>query len=150
MIGAGYHVNCVSGAQPFPRRSWHCVQSRPPRNLSRRIIRWPALRNQSDSRIPPCFPGPLRTGPDNHHETIGELISRQVKQERKMKSVVKLAWCMLAAVVLCLPLAATAEELPDRVILFKNVNIFDGFGPELQMGMNVLVEDNYIKQASAE
>jgi imidazolonepropionase-like amidohydrolase len=67
-----------------------------------------------------------------------------------MKSVVKLAWCMLAAVVLCLPLAATAEELPDRVILFKNVNIFDGFGPELQMGMNVLVEDNYIKQVSAE
>jgi imidazolonepropionase-like amidohydrolase len=34
--------------------------------------------------------------------------------------------------------------------LFMNVNVFDGFGPELQMGMNVLVEGNHISQVSAE
>jgi imidazolonepropionase-like amidohydrolase len=61
----------------------------------------------------------------------------------------KLALGMLAALGLCLPLAATAQEAPKQV-LFTNVNVFDGFGPELQMGMNVLVEDNYIKAVSAE
>ena len=66
-----------------------------------------------------------------------------------MKSVMKLALGMLAALGLCLPLAATAQEAPKQV-LFTNVNVFDGFGPELQMGMNVLVEDNYIKAVSAE
>jgi len=66
-----------------------------------------------------------------------------------MKSVMKLALGMLAALGLCLPLAATAQEAPKQV-LFTNVNVFDGFGPELQMGMNVLVEANYIKEVSAE
>jgi len=66
-----------------------------------------------------------------------------------MKSVMKLALGMLAALGLCLPLAATAQEAPKQV-LFTNVNVFDGFGPELQMGMNVLVEGNYIKEVSAE
>jgi len=61
----------------------------------------------------------------------------------------KLALGMLAALGLCLPLAATAQEAPKQV-LFTNVNVFDGFGPELQMGMNVLVEANYIKEVSAE
>lgn len=66
-----------------------------------------------------------------------------------MKSVMKLALGMLAALGLCLPLAATAQDAPTQV-LFTNVNVFDGFGPELQMGMNVLVEANYIKEVSAE
>lgn len=66
-----------------------------------------------------------------------------------MKSVMKLALGMLAALGLCLPLAATAQEAPKQV-LFTNVNVFDGFGPDLQMGMNVLVEANYIKEVSAE
>ncbi len=66
-----------------------------------------------------------------------------------MKSVLKLALGLLAAAVLSVPLAATAQDAPKQV-LFTNVNVFDGFGPELQMGMNVLVEDNYIKQVSAE
>ena len=66
-----------------------------------------------------------------------------------MKSVMKLASRVLAAAVLCVPLAATAQDAPKQV-LFTNVNVFDGFGPEVQMGMNVLVEDNYIKEVSAE
>ncbi|MFZ9054046.1 MAG: amidohydrolase family protein [Woeseiaceae bacterium] len=66
-----------------------------------------------------------------------------------MKSVMKLALGMLAALGLCLPLAATAQDAPTQV-LFTNVNVFDGFGPELQMSMNVLVEANYIKEVSAE
>jgi imidazolonepropionase-like amidohydrolase len=61
----------------------------------------------------------------------------------------KLALGMLAALGLCLPLAATAQDAPTQV-LFTNVNVFDGFGPELQMSMNVLVEANYIKEVSAE
>ena len=66
-----------------------------------------------------------------------------------MKSVMKLALGMLAALGLCLPLAATAQDAPTQV-LFTNVNVFDGFGPELQMSMNVLVEANYIKEVSTE
>jgi imidazolonepropionase-like amidohydrolase len=61
----------------------------------------------------------------------------------------KLALGTLAALGLCLPLAATAQEAPKQV-LFTNVNVFDGFGPELQMGMNVLVEGNYIKEVTGE
>jgi imidazolonepropionase-like amidohydrolase len=66
-----------------------------------------------------------------------------------MKSVIQMTLGTLAALVLCLPLAATAQDAPKQV-LFTNVNVFDGFGPELQMGMNVLVEGNHIKQVSAE
>ena len=66
-----------------------------------------------------------------------------------MKSVMKLALSMLAALGMCQPLEVSAQDAPNQV-LFTNVNVFDGFGPELKMGMNVLVEDNYIKQVSAE
>jgi imidazolonepropionase-like amidohydrolase len=61
-----------------------------------------------------------------------------------MKSVLKLALGMLAAVVMCVPLVATAEELPDRVILFKNVNIFDGKSDKLIENQDVLVVRNKI------
>ena len=66
-----------------------------------------------------------------------------------MKCLMKLARGLLTVAALWLPLAAAAQEAPKQV-LFTNVNVFDGFGPELQMGMNVLVEDNYIKEVSAE
>ena len=42
-----------------------------------------------------------------------------------MKSVMKLVWGVLATVVLCLPLAAGAQDAPKQV-LFTNVNVFDG------------------------
>ena len=66
-----------------------------------------------------------------------------------MRKVTKLAWGLLTAAVLCMPLLAAAQEAPKQT-LFTNVNVFDGFDPELKMGMNVLVEDNHIKQVSAE
>jgi imidazolonepropionase-like amidohydrolase len=66
-----------------------------------------------------------------------------------MKSVLNLAWGVIAAACLCVPFTAAAQDGPKQVLI-TNVNVFDGFGPELQMGMNVLVEDNYIKQVSAE
>ena len=44
------------------------------------------------------------------------------------------------------PAADKAEEKKPIQILFTNVNIFDGFSPELQNGMSVLVENNYIKE----
>ncbi len=40
---------------------------------------------------------------------------------------------------------ATEEKRPVQ-ILFTNVNIFDGFSDNLQKGMSVLVEANYIKE----
>jgi imidazolonepropionase-like amidohydrolase len=42
--------------------------------------------------------------------------------------------------------AAPAEEKKPVQILFKNVNIFDGFSDKLQNNMSVLVEANYIKE----
>jgi imidazolonepropionase-like amidohydrolase len=41
---------------------------------------------------------------------------------------------------------APAEEKKPVQILFKNVNIFDGFSDKLAMGMSVLVEGNFIKE----
>ena len=41
------------------------------------------------------------------------------------------------------PAADKAEEKKPIQILFTNVNIFDGFSPELKKGMSVLVENNY-------
>ncbi|MHC4910299.1 MAG: amidohydrolase family protein, partial [Planctomycetota bacterium] len=51
---------------------------------------------------------------------------------------------MVAVIGLCLPLAATAQELPDSVVLFKNVNIFDGKSDELIENQDVLVVRNKI------
>ena len=48
------------------------------------------------------------------------------------------------AVLLVGGTALAVDEKPVQ-ILFTNVNLFDGFNPELQKGMNVLVEANYIK-----
>ncbi len=42
--------------------------------------------------------------------------------------------------------AAATGEKKTYHILFTNVNIFDGFSPELQQGMSVLVENNFIKE----
>jgi imidazolonepropionase-like amidohydrolase len=52
---------------------------------------------------------------------------------------------LLAGMVLTVPVGSVSaqEEVPGR-ILFTNVNVFDGFGDQLQMEMNVLVEDNHI------
>jgi imidazolonepropionase-like amidohydrolase len=50
---------------------------------------------------------------------------------------------LVAAVIL--NLQAVAEEKPTQV-LFKNVNIFDGFSDKLTTGMSVLVEGNHIKE----
>ncbi|WP_425045218.1 amidohydrolase family protein [Primorskyibacter sp. S87] len=47
------------------------------------------------------------------------------------------------------PAAAAETEAPPP-ILFTNVNVFDGFGPELIEGANVLVEGNVITQVSTE
>jgi imidazolonepropionase-like amidohydrolase len=46
--------------------------------------------------------------------------------------------------------AAAAGEKKTYHILFTNVNIFDGFSPELQTGMSVLVENNFIKEVAAQ
>ena len=47
-------------------------------------------------------------------------------------------------------LAGGHEKAKSRQILITNVNIFDGTNEELAVGQNLLVEDNLIKQISAE
>ncbi len=54
----------------------------------------------------------------------------------------------LALLILMLPLVAFAQDDAPRQTLFTNVNIFDGFTPELRTDMNVLVEGNMIKVIS--
>ena len=49
-----------------------------------------------------------------------------------MKSVLKLAWGIFAFAALGMAPIAAAQDAPKQV-LFTNVNIFDGFGPELQI-----------------
>lgn len=61
-----------------------------------------------------------------------------------MKIVMKLALGLLTATVLCLPLAAAAQDLPDSVVLFKNVNIFDGKSDDLIENQDVLIVRNKI------
>jgi imidazolonepropionase-like amidohydrolase len=62
----------------------------------------------------------------------------------------KLAGVFLLSMFLALPVFAqdeAAEEAPPpKQILIKNVNIFDGFRDRLQEGMDVLVEENFIKE----
>jgi len=59
--------------------------------------------------------------------------------------------CVVSLLLLALgSFAATAAEQPATQVLFKNVNVFDGYTDELQMGMHVLVEGNLIKQISDE
>ena len=53
-----------------------------------------------------------------------------------------------AALTLGLPVLASAQDAPNRV-LFTNVNIFDGTSETLQSAMNVLVEGNLISQISS-
>jgi imidazolonepropionase-like amidohydrolase len=47
------------------------------------------------------------------------------------------------------PISFAQDEAPKQT-LFTNVNVFDGYAEELQLGMNVLVENNLIKQISAD
>lgn len=59
----------------------------------------------------------------------------------------------LAAGLALSVLVSTASQAQDDgppPILFTNVNVFDGFGPELIEGANVLVEGNVITQVSTD
>ena len=65
-----------------------------------------------------------------------------------MKSVIKLAGGLLAALVLSAPLAV-AQDAPKQV-LFTNVHVFDGVKKERIENANVLVQGNKIKSVSTE
>ena len=65
-----------------------------------------------------------------------------------MKSIVffsRIASTVAVVVMLVSPNPAIAADEKSVQILFTNVNIFDGFNPELQKGTDVLVEANFIK-----
>jgi imidazolonepropionase-like amidohydrolase len=84
-------------------------------------------------------------------------LSRE-KDERKRKltkwkeETMKKRIALLAAAIflVTLPLGSFAQDIPQRHILFTNVNIFDGVNDELRENMNVLVEGNLIKTISSE
>lgn len=67
-----------------------------------------------------------------------------------MKAVVKSVLKIVSIMVLCGPSVAFAQDDAPNQTLFTNVNVFDGHAEELAMGMNVLVEDNLIKEISEE
>ena len=63
----------------------------------------------------------------------------------KSNTMIRLMVLAITVGALTAPAAMAADEAPMQ-ILFTNVNIFDGFSPDLQKGMSVLVEANYIKE----
>jgi len=60
-----------------------------------------------------------------------------------------LAWGLVAAAALTMPLVVSAQDDAPKQTLFTNVQIFDGVSEERLAG-NVLIEGNLIKQISAE
>ena len=56
----------------------------------------------------------------------------------------------IAAATLAVAAGGVAEEQKPRQVLFTDVNVFDGKSEELQMGVNVLVEDNIITSVGAQ
>jgi imidazolonepropionase-like amidohydrolase len=52
------------------------------------------------------------------------------------------------AIVLLIALPAIGQDIPSEVILFKNVNVFDGKSDKLLMGYDVLVVKNLIKKVA--
>jgi imidazolonepropionase-like amidohydrolase len=67
-----------------------------------------------------------------------------------MKHLKKILTLAVALAALSLPFVAASQDDAPNQILFTNVNVFDGHADELAMGMNVLVEDNLIKEISEE
>ena len=63
----------------------------------------------------------------------------------KSNAMIRLMALAITALALTGPVVMAEAEAPMQ-ILFTNVNIFDGFSPDLQNGMSVLVEANYIKE----
>jgi len=57
---------------------------------------------------------------------------------------------LLAIILLLTPFLASAEDGPTRFLLITNVSVWDGTSESASPGMNVLVENNLIKQISAE
>ena len=62
----------------------------------------------------------------------------------KQKTIALAIGALGLSVVALLPRPAMAEEFPDQVILFKNVNIFDGKSEKLIEGQDVMVVRNKI------
>ncbi len=56
----------------------------------------------------------------------------------------------IAAATLAVAAGGVAEEQKPRQVLFTDVNVFYGKSEELQMGVNVLVEDNIITSVGAQ
>ena len=67
-----------------------------------------------------------------------------------MRAIIKIVSVTLAIAALCVPFVANAQDEAPKQVLFTNVNVFDGYADELAMDMNVLVENNLIKQVSEE
>ena len=58
----------------------------------------------------------------------------------------KVIFCLFATLFLVFSSMVFADETGAKLILIKNVNVFDGENEKLKMGHDVLVENNLIKQ----
>jgi imidazolonepropionase-like amidohydrolase len=67
----------------------------------------------------------------------------------RMNLIAKSIGAILAGLLL-LTGTALGQDVGPKQTLFTNVNVFDGHSEELAMGMNVLVENNLIKDISEE
>ena len=67
----------------------------------------------------------------------------------KSRNTMKIFGVTLAFALSAVAVHAQEVEGPPP-ILFTNVNVFDGFSPDLIMGANVLVEGNVITQVSTD
>ncbi len=56
----------------------------------------------------------------------------------------------LAAILLLAPFLAPAQDGPPTYLLINNATVWDGASDVATPGMNVLVENNLVKQISAE
>ena len=57
---------------------------------------------------------------------------------------------VLAIVLLLAPITAPAQDGPPSYVLITNINLWNGTSDVVASGMNVLVENNLVKQISAE
>jgi imidazolonepropionase-like amidohydrolase len=65
-----------------------------------------------------------------------------------MNNASRVLQVLYGCVLFVLSSFALAQNAATQQTLFTNVNVFDGYAEELAMGMNVLVENNLIKEIS--
>jgi len=82
----------------------------------------------------------------SRESAVAAIVPRPSRIRKLKKTICAIAGGLLVA----MSLAAFAQDNSPNHVLINNVNVWDGNSEALSAGMNVLVEDNLIKQISAE